>query len=57
MMKDLGLCGVGVDDREEPGFVQKHADIVHSAAVLLEKCQLIKYNLMMIYTKHLNQPR
>jgi len=57
MMKDLGLCGVGVDDREEPGFVQKHADIVHSTAVLLEKCQLIKYNLMMIYTKHLNQPR
>ena len=43
MLKDPGLYGVGIDYREEPGLVQKRADIVHSAAVLLEKCQLIKY--------------
>ena len=43
MLKDPGLYGVGIDYREESGLVQKRADIVHSAAVLLEKCQLIKY--------------
>jgi len=43
MLKDLGLYSVSVDDREEPVLVQKHTDIVHSAVVLLEKCQLIKY--------------
>ena len=37
------MYGVGIDYREESGLVQKRADIVHSAAVLLEKCQLIKY--------------
>jgi len=41
MLKDPGLYGVGVDDREEPVYVQKRADIVDFAAVLLEKCQLI----------------
>jgi len=44
MLEDLGLYGVSVDDQEEPVLVQqKHTDIVHSAVVLLEKCQLIKY--------------
>ena len=28
-------------------LIQKHVDIVHSAAVLLEKCQLIKYEQLM----------
>jgi len=45
MLKDPGLYGVGVDYQsdDDPGFIQKRADIVHSAAVLLEKCQLLKY--------------
>jgi len=43
MLKNPELYSVSVDDREEPVLVQKHTNIVHSAAVLLEKCQLIKY--------------
>ncbi|KAF8439069.1 Sec63 Brl domain-containing protein [Boletus edulis BED1] len=40
----LDLYGVGVDYQEDDdGLVQKRADIVHSAAALLEKCHLIKY--------------
>ncbi|KAK7461038.1 Pre-mRNA-splicing helicase BRR2 [Stygiomarasmius scandens] len=44
MLKDPVLYSVGVDYLEDdPTLVQKRADIVHSAAVLLEKCQLLKY--------------
>ncbi|KAG7088489.1 hypothetical protein E1B28_012477 [Marasmius oreades] len=44
MMKSPGLYGVGVDYQEDDeGLIQKRADIIHSAAVLLEKCQLLKY--------------
>jgi pre-mRNA-splicing helicase BRR2 len=44
MLKSPALSSVGVDYQEEDGaLVQKRADIAHSAAVLLEKCQLIKY--------------
>ncbi|KIJ93294.1 hypothetical protein K443DRAFT_112249 [Laccaria amethystina LaAM-08-1] len=44
MLKSPALYSVGVDYLEEDGaLVQKRADIAHSAAVLLEKCQLIKY--------------
>ncbi|KAF9006973.1 Sec63 Brl domain-containing protein [Cyathus striatus] len=44
MLKDPALYGVGVDYQDDDlGLVQKRADIVHSAAVLLEKCQLLKY--------------
>ncbi|KAG6820013.1 hypothetical protein H0H93_006477 [Arthromyces matolae] len=45
MLRSPGLYGVGVDYQtdEDPGLIQKRADIVHTAAVLLEKCQLIKY--------------
>ncbi|KAJ7219396.1 putative RNA helicase [Mycena pura] len=44
MLKSPGLYGVGVDYQEDDiGLIQKRADIVHSAAVLLEKCQLLKY--------------
>jgi pre-mRNA-splicing helicase BRR2 len=28
---------------DDPGLVQKRADIIHSAAALLEKCNLLKY--------------
>lgn len=44
MLKTPGLYGIGVDYQDEDGLlVQKRADIAHSAAVLLEKCHLIKY--------------
>ncbi|GLB39382.1 putative sec63-domain-containing protein [Lyophyllum shimeji] len=44
MLKSPGLYGVGVDYQEDDvGLIQKRADIIHSAAVLLEKCQLLKY--------------
>ena len=44
MLKSPALYSVGVDYQEDDGaLVQKRADIAHSAAVLLEKCQLIKY--------------
>jgi pre-mRNA-splicing helicase BRR2 len=44
MLKSPGLYGVGVDyPDDDTGLIQKRADIVRSAAVLLEKCQLLKY--------------
>ena len=44
MLKAPGIYEVGVDyQQDDIGLIQKRADIVHSAAVLLEKCQLIKY--------------
>ncbi|THH20310.1 hypothetical protein EW146_g1011 [Bondarzewia mesenterica] len=44
MLKSPGLYSVGVDYQEDDsGLIQKRADIVHSAAALLEKCHLIKY--------------
>ncbi|KAG6914415.1 hypothetical protein DXG01_000484, partial [Tephrocybe rancida] len=44
MLRSPGLYGVGVDYQDDDtGLIQKRADIIHSAAVLLEKCQLLKY--------------
>lgn len=43
MLKAPALYGVGADYEDDIGLVQKRADIIHSAAVLLEKSQLIKY--------------
>ncbi|PCH44659.1 Sec63-domain-containing protein [Wolfiporia cocos MD-104 SS10] len=44
MLKDPVLYSVGIDYLEDdPSLVQKRADIVHTAAVLLEKCHLVKY--------------
>jgi pre-mRNA-splicing helicase BRR2 len=44
MLKSPRLYGVGVDYQEDDGgLIQKRADIAHSAAVLLNKCNLIKY--------------
>lgn len=44
MLKDPALYSVGADYQEDdPSLVQKRADIVHTAAALLEKCHLIKY--------------
>ncbi|KAH9965547.1 putative RNA helicase [Lactifluus volemus] len=44
MLKLPALYSVSADYQEDdPGLVQKRADIIHSAAALLEKCNLIKY--------------
>ncbi|OCH86010.1 putative RNA helicase [Obba rivulosa] len=44
MLKDPALYSVGVDYLEDdPSLIQKRADIVHTAATMLEKCHLIKY--------------
>ena len=44
MLKSPALYSVGADYMEDDlALVQKRADIAHSAAVLLEKCHLIKY--------------
>jgi pre-mRNA-splicing helicase BRR2 len=44
-LKAPGLYGVSVDyqEDEDGALIQKRADIAHSAAVILEKCHLIKY--------------
>lgn len=45
MLRDPVLYSVGVDYLDDdPLLEQKRADITHSAAVLLEKCNLIKYD-------------
>lgn len=44
MLKDPVLYSVGIDYQEDdPTLIQKRADIVHTAAALLEKCHLLKY--------------
>ena len=44
MLKSLGLYGIGIDYQEDNnGLIKKCADIIHSAAALLEKGHLIKY--------------
>ncbi|KAI0302834.1 Sec63-domain-containing protein [Multifurca ochricompacta] len=44
MLKSPALYSVSADYQEDdPGLLQKRADIIHSAAALLEKCNLIKY--------------
>ena len=44
MLKSPGLYSVGVDyQQDDEALVQKRADIIHTAAVLLEKGHLLKY--------------
>ncbi|KIJ55099.1 hypothetical protein M422DRAFT_219656 [Sphaerobolus stellatus SS14] len=44
MLKSPTLYSVTVDYQDDdPLLVQKRSDIIHSAAVLLEKCNLVKY--------------
>ena len=44
MLKDPALYSVGTDYLDDdPLLIQKRADIAHSAAVALEKCNLVKY--------------
>jgi pre-mRNA-splicing helicase BRR2 len=45
MLRSPSLYSIGVDyTDDDPYLVQKRADIVHTAAVLLEKGNLIKYD-------------
>lgn len=45
MLKDPVLYGVGADYLDDDSLLeQKRVDIIHSAAVLLEKCNLVKYD-------------
>jgi pre-mRNA-splicing helicase BRR2 len=44
MLKSPALYYVSADYQEDdPSLIQKRADIAHSADVLLEKCNLVKY--------------
>jgi pre-mRNA-splicing helicase BRR2 len=45
MLGSPALYSVSPDYREEdPDLVQKRSDIIHTAAALLEKCSLIRYD-------------
>jgi pre-mRNA-splicing helicase BRR2 len=45
MLRSPSLYTIGVDySEDDPYLVQKRVDIVHTAAVLLEKGNLIKYD-------------
>jgi replicative superfamily II helicase len=44
MLKSPTLYSVSADYQDDdPGLVQKRADIIHTAAAVLEKCNLIEY--------------
>jgi pre-mRNA-splicing helicase BRR2 len=44
ILKSPALYYVSADYQDDdPSLVQKRADIIHSAAALLEKCHLVKY--------------
>ncbi|KAE9388442.1 Sec63-domain-containing protein [Gymnopus androsaceus JB14] len=58
MLKSPGLYGVGVDfsDESDSGLIQKRADIIHSAAVILGRIAshyYVTYTLMQVYNQHL----
>jgi pre-mRNA-splicing helicase BRR2 len=46
MLQSPSLYSVGPDyiSPDDPSLIQKRSDIIHSAAVLLEKCQLVRYD-------------
>jgi pre-mRNA-splicing helicase BRR2 len=45
MLQSPVLYGIGVDySEDDPHLIQKRADIAHTAAVMLEKCNLLKYD-------------
>ena len=45
MLRSPALYSVGVDYLEDdPHLTQKRVDIIHTAAVMLEKCNLVKYD-------------
>ena len=44
MLRSPGLYSVGADYEEDSSLEQKRVDLIHSAAVVLEKSNLIKYD-------------
>ncbi|KAI9728014.1 MAG: DEIH-box ATPase [Chrysothrix sp. TS-e1954] len=44
MLKSPGLYSVGADYENDEALEQKRCDLIHSAAVVLEKCGLVKYD-------------
>ncbi|ORY80305.1 Sec63 Brl domain-domain-containing protein [Protomyces lactucae-debilis] len=46
MLQSPALYKVGADYESDPLLVQKRVDLVHSAATVLARCQLVKYNVV-----------
>ncbi|KAI5798917.1 putative pre-mRNA splicing helicase [Geopyxis carbonaria] len=44
MLRSPGLYGVGQDYADDATLEQKRVDLVHSAATILERCSLVKYD-------------
>ncbi|KAI5799146.1 Sec63 Brl domain-containing protein [Peziza echinospora] len=44
MLRSPGLYSVGADYADDEALEQKRVDLVHSAATILEKCKLVKYD-------------
>jgi pre-mRNA-splicing helicase BRR2 len=45
MLRSPGLYSVGPDYEDDHALLQKRVDLVHSAATVLEKCNLIRYDV------------
>ena len=43
MLRSPGLYSVGADYEDDEALEQKRVDLIHSAATVLEKCSLVKY--------------
>ncbi|KAF2085665.1 Sec63-domain-containing protein [Saccharata proteae CBS 121410] len=44
MLRSPGLYSVGADYEDDEALEQKRVDLIHSAAVVLERCNLVKYD-------------
>lgn len=45
MLRSPGLYGIGLDyDEDDVALEQRRVDLIHSAAMVLEKCELVKYD-------------
>ena len=50
MLRNPNLYGISMDHLEEdPYLKQKHFDLIHSAAMLLDKSNLVKYDRKTYY--------
>jgi pre-mRNA-splicing helicase BRR2 len=45
MLRSPGLYSVGADYQDDEALEQKRVDLIHSAATMLEKCGLAKYDI------------
>jgi pre-mRNA-splicing helicase BRR2 len=45
MLRSPGLYSVGAEYEDDDALLQKRVDLIHSAATILEKCSLIKYDV------------